>query len=61
MNKSKHFLTALGVAILLVSAFTTSSGAQKYSDWSTPINLGPIVNSTSLDRGPAISKDELSL
>ena len=61
MNKSKHFLTALGVAILLVSAFTTSSGAQKYSDWSAPINLGPMVNSTSTDRAPAISKDGLSL
>ena len=61
MNKSKHFLTTLGVAIVLVSAFTTSSRAQKYTDWSAPINLGPIVNSTSMDRGPAISKDGLSL
>ena len=61
MNKSKHFLTTLGVAIVLVSTFTASSGAQKYSDWSEPINLGPNVNSTSMDRGPAISKDELSL
>ena len=40
MNKSKHFLTTLGVAIVLVSAFTASSRAQKYSDWSEPINLG---------------------
>ena len=35
--------------------------AQKYSDWSEPINLGPTVNSTSMDRAPAISKDGLSL
>ncbi len=48
-------------AIVFVSAFTASSGAQKYSDWSTPINLGPVVNSTAIDRGPAISKDGLSL
>ena len=61
MNKSKHFLTTLGVAIVLVWAFTASSSAQKYSDWSAPINLGPTVNSTSTDRGPAISKDGLSL
>ena len=61
MNKSKHFLTTLGVAIVLVWPFTASSRAQKYSDWSEPINLGPILNSTSMDRGPAISKDELSL
>ena len=46
---------------MLVSAFTASSRAQKYSDWSVPINLGPIVNSTAMDRAPAISKDGLSL
>ena len=61
MNKSKLCITSLVGAIVLVSAFTASPGAQKYSDWSTPINLGPIVNSTSTDRAPAISKDGLSL
>jgi WD40-like Beta Propeller Repeat len=61
MNKSKHYMTTLVGAIALVSAFTASSGAQKYSDWSTPINLGPAVNSTAMDRAPAISKDGLSL
>ena len=61
MKTSKHVLTTLVAAIALVSAFTASSGAQKYSDWSTPINLGPIVNSTAMDRAPAISKDGLSL
>jgi WD40 repeat protein len=61
MNKSKHYITTLGVAIVLIWAFTPSSRAQKYSDWSAPINLGPTVNSTSMDRGPAISKDGLSL
>src|SRR5688572_10776753 len=61
MNKSKHYITTLVGAIVLVSAFTASSRAQRYSDWSEPINLGPTVNSTSMDRGPAISKDGLSL
>ena len=61
MNKSKLCITTLVGAIVLVSAFTASSRAQKYSDWSAPINLGPTVNSTSMDRGPAISKDGLSL
>lgn len=61
MNTSKLCMTSLVGALVLVSAFTTSPGAQKYSDWSTPINLGPIVNSTSMDRAPAISKDGLSL
>ena len=61
MNPSRHYLATLVVAIVIVSAFTASSGAQKYSDWSEPINLGPNVNSTSMDRAPAISKDGLSL
>ena len=61
MNKSKHYIATLVGAIVLVSASTASSSAQKYSDWSEPINLGPLVNSTALDRGPAISKDALSL
>ena len=61
MNKSKHYMTTLAGSIVLVSAFTASSRAQKYSEWSVPINLGPAVNSTSMDRAPAISKDELSL
>ena len=59
--KLKHYLTTLVGAIVLVWTFTASSRAQKYSDWSAPINLGPTVNSTSMDRGPAISKDGLSL
>ena len=61
MNKSTLCITSLVGAIVLVSAFTPSSRAQKYSDWSAPINLGPVVNSTATDRGPAISKDGLSL
>ena len=61
MNTSKHNMTTLVGAIALVWVFTAPSRAQKYSDWSVPINLGPIVNSTATDRGPAISKDGLSL
>jgi len=33
----------------------------KYSDWSTPVNLGPVINSSSNDQHPALSKDGLSL
>jgi len=36
-------------------------GGSKYSDWSTPQNLGAVVNSTFNDAGPTISKDNLSL
>ena len=51
-------LTAL-VSILTIQL--PSAHAQKYSDWSTPVNLGPVVNSASQDQQPAISKDGLSL
>jgi hypothetical protein len=33
----------------------------RWSAWSTPQNLGPTINSSSLEQHPAISKDGLSL
>jgi WD40-like Beta Propeller Repeat len=33
----------------------------QFSDWSAPVNLGPVVNSAGTDQGAAISKDELEL
>jgi hypothetical protein len=50
-----------GIVAVVTCAFTLSAHAQRYSDWSAPINLGPIVNSAFNDVGPAISKDGLSL
>jgi len=32
-----------------------------YSDWSTPVNLGPVINTAGDENRPAISKDGLSL
>jgi Tol biopolymer transport system component len=61
MKKPRHVLATIGGAIVIVSAFTAPSRAQKYSEWSTPINLGATVNSTAMDRAPAVSKDGLSL
>lgn len=49
---------------VMLSIFMTqaqSGQAEKYSDWSTPVNLGPVINSVSNDQQPAISKDGLSL
>jgi hypothetical protein len=37
------------------------SAAPKFSEWSAPVNLGPVVNSPFLDAGATISKDGLSL
>ena len=49
------------VVCMFVLAFASSSHAQKYSDWSAPINLGSVINSALSDQGPAISKNGLSL
>src|SRR5438046_7501304 len=35
--------------------------APRFTDWKTPVNLGPVINSAFEDLGPALSKDELSL
>ena len=60
-------MQTLIVALAIAGAFAfvvtraPSASAQKYSDWSAPVNLGPVINSAFSDQGPAISKDGLSL
>jgi hypothetical protein len=48
-------------ALVVAVGLALPSRAKTYSDWSTPVNLGPPVNSAFQDDGPAISKDGLSL
>jgi len=33
----------------------------RFSDWSAPVNLGPVVNTSFIDQGASVSKDGLSL
>jgi WD40-like Beta Propeller Repeat len=54
-------LILLVVALSVLSIQLPTAHAQKYSDWSAPVSLGPIINSSASDQGPAISKDGLSL
>jgi WD40 repeat protein len=56
----KHLITFSGM-VVIVMAHALSAQGQKYSDWSAPVNLGPVVNSTSSDSQMAISKNGLSL
>ncbi len=49
------------VGLVFVLALAQSVPAQKYSGWTTPVNLGATINSASSDQGPAISKDGLTL
>jgi len=55
MHSLRHALIAVVLFALLASA------APKYSPWAAPLNLGALVNSPSVEIGPAISKDGLSL
>jgi len=61
----KHaiYTISLVVTVLLLLAMVgfNTIAASKFSDWSAPVNLGPIVNSSFNDFAPAVSKDELSL
>lgn len=55
-------LTLLAGGILaLVMMKPPSTHAQMFSDWSAPVNLGPVINSGFTDSQMAISKDGLSL
>src|SRR5580765_5344319 len=51
----------LGGMLSLVITQARSAKAQNYSDWSTPVNLGPTINSASSDQEAGISRDGLSL
>jgi Tol biopolymer transport system component len=51
----------LGVGFSLVLASGIAAAAPRFSEWSVPINLGPMINSAANDLGPAISGDGRSL
>jgi Tol biopolymer transport system component len=44
-----------------IAAEVVSSDAPRLSDWSTPVNLGPVVNSTAIELEVSVSRDGLSL
>jgi hypothetical protein len=56
--------TSAARALLTIFALlgTTLAGqGPPFSDWSAPVNLGPVVNSSFNDQAPAVSKHGLSL
>src|SRR5688572_12228955 len=60
MNPSMRMVyVTIGLVLVIV---TTQPGAVPgFSDWAAPVNLGPTINSSFQDFGPAISRDGLSL
>ena len=64
MKKQFHnAIQGLAFVLTLLAAlvWAAPASAQQYSDWSPPVNLGPVVNSEFKDQHPAISADGLSL
>ena len=61
LRSTQTLIAALIVIGALVVMSGPSAQAQKYSDWSAPVNLGSAINSASSDQGPAMSRDGLSL
>jgi Tol biopolymer transport system component len=59
--KTRRYRNVLTAVVLVALLASSPTAAPKYSDWSEPVNLGAVVNSSSNDQGPAISKDGLSL
>lgn len=57
--RTKHMCLALLSGLLGLSVYLAA--APKYSDWSPPVNLGPVVNSGAEDFAPHISTNGLSL
>jgi Tol biopolymer transport system component len=51
----------VGPAAVSLAADAEASDAPIWSAWSTPVNLGPRINSSFNDNHPALSKDGLSL
>jgi len=54
-------VSAVAALVMLGLSMVYPAAAQKFSDWSVPVNLGSIVNSPFAEFGPAISKNGLSL
>jgi hypothetical protein len=55
---TKSLLIAMAIAILMAA---TTASAQEFGPWSTPVNMGPVINSSFDDMHPSLSKDGLSL
>ena len=69
-NETKHTARVIGTCVLM--ALNSAPAAQtdaacrqrhfgKFSEWSAPVSLGPVVNSPSLEFWPSISPNGLSL
>jgi hypothetical protein len=55
-------LTRAAICLILIALANSGPTAEpKFSEWTAPVNLGPTINSSFNEFGPATSKDGLSL
>ncbi len=52
---------AVIAAVLMLLLLAAAAAAQQFTDWSAPVNLGPVVNSAYVETCTSISKNGLSL
>ena len=63
-SRNRRFAAARFAVLAIVAivvAMPSMTAQPRYSDWSTPVNLGSIVNSIANDTAPAMAKNGLSL
>ncbi len=53
--------TRITIGAMTILASLSFAAGPRYSDWSEPVNLGPVINTGYNDQHPALSKDGLSL
>jgi Tol biopolymer transport system component len=62
VRRSRRALLVVSAAFVLLGALASlTAAAPIYTAWSTPVNVGPVVNSSANEAGPALSGDGLSL
>ncbi len=61
MKRNTRGVVLTLIVLVMLGLTYSPTAAQKYSEWSPPVNLGATLNSASWDFAPAISKNGLSL
>jgi WD40-like Beta Propeller Repeat len=61
MDLRKLAVVTFTCTIFVQCLFPTALVSKHFSDWSAPVNLGPVINSAANDQHAGISRDNLSL
>jgi Tol biopolymer transport system component len=61
LSISVALAASAALTAFLVRSAPPAAACGNYGEWTAPVNLGPVVNSSAADQHPAISKDGKSL